>query len=296
MDEVRRDAEDDNGDIGGGAVTPVQGGITAKTAALRVSFDNVTEIYDRVRHSYPPQAFADLFAYLREAREAAAPDVLEIGPGTGKATRALLDAGARVVGVEIGERMADFLRGAFSSELRLTVVEGAFEEVELPAGSFDVILAATSFHWVDTAVRLDKSAELLRPSGVLATLSTVQVESEVGRGFFERTAPIYARYHESGDHGYVAPAPEEATPPELAEMEAHSSFGDVTLLRYRWDQTYSSVAYADLLRSYSNVQVMEPGDREGMIAELCEMIDREFDGYVVRPLVIALAMARRSAD
>jgi hypothetical protein len=79
-------------------------------------------------------------------------------------------------------------------------------------------------------------------------------------------------------------------------MEAHSSFGDVTLLRYRWDQTYSSVAYADLLRSYSNVQVMEPGDREGMIAELCEMIDREFDGYVVRPLVIALAMARRSAD
>ena len=156
----------------------------------------------------------------------------------------------------------------FAAEPSLTVVEGAFEDVGLPAESFDVVFAATSFHWVDPAVRLDKAALLLRPAGVLATLSTVQVESEVARGFFERTSPIYARYHESGDHGYVAPAPEEATPPELAEMEAHRSFGDVTLLRYRWDQAYTSAAYADLLRSYSNVQVMEPTDREGLITEL----------------------------
>lgn len=263
---------------------------------LRLSFDEVAEIYDRARHSYPSGAFADMFAYLRERREVAHPDVLEIGPGTGKATRALLEAGATVTGVELGSRMAAFLRNAFPGEAALTVVEGAFEAVELPASSFDVVTAATAFHWVDPSVRVDKSVELLRPSGVLATLSTVQVQSEVARGFFERTAPIYAKYHEATEHGYVAPAPDEATPPEFEELRGHAGLRDAVVMRYRWDQTYSSATYADLLRSYSNVQVMAEGDREGLIAELCELIDTEFDGTVVRPLVIALAMARRSPD
>jgi SAM-dependent methyltransferase len=268
----------------------------ADTAILRVSFDGVTEIYDRVRPSYPPQAFVDMFAYLREQREVDRPEVLEIGPGTGKATRALLDAGARVTGVELGERMAAFLRHKFADEPALSVVEGSFEDVDLPASSFDVVTAATAFHWVDPAVRLDKSIELLRPSGVLGTLSTVQVESEVAKGFFERTVPIYAKYQKSNENGYVAPAPELATPPEFDELRAHPGFRDSVLLRYRWDQTYSSAAYSDLLRSYSNMQVMAPADRERLISELCELLDTEYGGEVVRPLVIVLAMARRSSE
>ncbi|MGO8877189.1 MAG: class I SAM-dependent methyltransferase [Acidimicrobiales bacterium] len=288
----------DSGEEAGGhaASSADSFGSPGTRSELRVSFDEVAEIYDRARHSYPPAAFADLFAYLRERRDVAHPDVLEIGPGTGKATRAFLDAGATVTGVELGSKMAAFLRNAFSGEKALTVVEGAFEEVDLPASSFDVVTAATAFHWVDPAVRVDRSVELLRPSGVLATLSTVQVQSDVARGFFERTAPIYARYHEAGDHGYVAPAPEEATPPEFEELRGHTGLRDAVVMRYRWDQTYSTASYADLLRSYSNVQVMASDDREGLIAELCELIEAEFGGTVVRPLVIALAMARRFAE
>jgi SAM-dependent methyltransferase len=262
----------------------------------RVSFDSVAEVYDRVRHSYPPEAFADLFAFLRQGRELPAPDILEIGPGTGKATRALLEAGGRVTGVELGAKMASFLRHAFAGNPNLTVVEGSFEAVELPPASFDVVTAATAFHWVDPAVRIDKSIELLRPLGVLATLSTVQVASEVAKGFFERTSPIYDAYGESGEHGYVAPAPDEATPPEFEELRSHAALRDAVLHRYRWDQTYSTSQYADLLRSYSNMQMMAPAAREGLISALCRLIDTDFDGYVVRPLVIALAMARRPAS
>jgi SAM-dependent methyltransferase len=275
----------------GGTVLPVEPPIER-----RVSFDSVAEVYDRVRHSYPPLAFADLFAYLREGRDLPTPEILEIGPGTGKATRALLDAGANVTAVELGSKMASFLRGAFAGDPRLTVIEGSFEEVDLPAGSFDVIPAATAFHWVDPEVRIDKSIELLQPLGVLATLSTVQVASEVAKGFFERTSPIYDAYGESGEHGYVAPEPEAATPPEFEELCSHAGLRDAVLIRYRWDQTYSTAQYADLLRSYSNMQMMAPAAREGLISALCRLIDTDFDGYVVRPLVIALAMARRPAS
>ncbi|HXY44632.1 MAG TPA: class I SAM-dependent methyltransferase [Acidimicrobiales bacterium] len=262
----------------------------------RVSFDGVAEIYDRVRHSYPAQAFADLFAYLREQREVAAPEVLEIGPGTGKATRGLLDAGGRVTAVELGSRMAEFLRAAFANEPALTVVEGSFEEVDLAPSSFDVVTAATAFHWIDPAVRVDKSIELLRPSGVLATLATVQVRSQA-EGFFEMAGPIYAKYQgDDQSHGYIAPSAAAATPPEFEELRAHPHLRDAVLLRYRWDQTYSSAEYADLLRSYSNMQMMPSPDREALITELCELLEAEFGGQVVRPLVIALAMARRGVD
>jgi hypothetical protein len=82
-------------------------------------------------------------------------------------------------------------------------------------------------------------------------------------------------------------------PAEHDEVTASGLFGDVTLHRHRWDQTYSSRAYADLVRSYSNTQIMEPAAREGLLAELCEVIEREFGGSVTRPLVITLTMGRR---
>lgn len=267
-------------------------GVSEETAAMRASFDEVPEIYDRVRHDYPAEAVADLLSYLRERRHLAVPDVLEIGPGTGKATRALLGAGARVTGVELGDRMVKWLRVAFAEETRFSVVQGAFETVRLPAASFDIVTAATAFHWIDPTVRIEKAIELLRPLGVLSTISTVQVRSDVARGFFERTASIYSRY-KGPDRPFAAPEPEEATVPEFDELARHPALCDAQLLRYRWDQRYSSDRYADLLRTYSNMLVMPEAEREQLIGELCELIESEFGGVVVRPLVVVLAMARR---
>src|SRR3989304_1678398 len=95
--------------------------------AERVAFDNVLEIYDRVRPSYPPALFDEMFHYLRDATDAAEPLVVEIGPGTGKATASLLDRCARVTAVEIGPEMSAFLRRKFASE-RLRVINVPFEE------------------------------------------------------------------------------------------------------------------------------------------------------------------------
>jgi len=280
----------------------------------RLSFDGVAEIYDRVRHSYPPQALADLFQFWRKGTgDAASPpgaasrpgsasregagvgiDVLEIGPGTGKATRALLDAGARVTAVEYGPRLAAYLREQLGDSPALSIIGGAFEEVALPLSGFDLVIAATAFHWIDPAIRIAKSINVLRPLGVLATLSTVQVRSEVDRGFFDRTSAIYRKYQSDEVADDQPPAPDEVVPGEFIDFQEHPGLADAELRRYRWDQSYTSASYADLLRSYSNMQVMPAGAREALINELCALIDAEFGGVVVRPLVIALAMARRA--
>jgi SAM-dependent methyltransferase len=260
----------------------------------RVSFDPVAETYDRVRHSYPPEVFADLQKYLLEGRPSAlSPQVLEIGPGTGKATQGLLDAGAQVTGIEIGPVMAAFVANKYAGIDTFRVIQSSFEAVDLPPGSFDVVVAATAFHWVDPAIRVAKAVELLAPGGVLAAIATVQVQSDVDRGYFARSEPIYRKYGEADDSGYVAPDRAAAVAPEYGEFASSSLLVDAAYRRYDWDQRYTTAEYADLMRSYSNMQMMEPAAREALIAELSLLIESEFEGYVVRPLVIGLSMARR---
>ena len=67
----------------------------------RLSFDEVPDVYDEIRPSYPAGLFAALFEMLPPH-----PSVLEVGPGTGQATKDLLAGGASVHAVEIGPAMA----------------------------------------------------------------------------------------------------------------------------------------------------------------------------------------------
>ncbi|HET8788172.1 MAG TPA: rRNA adenine N-6-methyltransferase family protein, partial [Actinomycetes bacterium] len=73
--------------------------MTQDRERLRSTFDQVADLYDRVRPGYPAALFDDL-AELAGVGPGAR--VLEIGPGTGQATVPLAERGCRVVAVELG--------------------------------------------------------------------------------------------------------------------------------------------------------------------------------------------------
>ncbi len=257
-------------------------------------FDGVAEIYDRARRPYPPRLFDDVFNYLGEnPQEPTAVAAVEIGPGTGQATTQLLARGVTVAAVEPGPRLAAILRDKFLGEQRLVVINERFEEVPLPEGIADLVLAATSFHWVDADVRYAKTLETLRDGGTLALIGTNQIASEVDRGYFAASQPIYDRFF-PGETAPDLPG-EDVTPPEVPELLANDAFEGVELFRYRWDQRYSTQEYADLVRSYSGTQQLPPFDREQFIDELSSFINEKFEGTVVRPLVLTLVLARKRA-
>lgn len=254
----------------------------------RLAFDKVPHTYDRVQPAYPEPLFDEIFRRF----PLATPRVLEIGPGTGKATASLLARGAHVTAVEPGANLAAFLRAKFAGDDRLSVLNATFEDAEVAPNSFDLVFAATSFHWVDPDVRLRKAHDILWEGGAITIVSTNQIRSDVDRGYFARSQPVYKRYFPEEDvthlHG------EDVVPEEFDEIDASRLFGPAQLHHYRWDQTYSTADYADLMRTYSNMQVMPEADRESLIAELSELIDREYGGSVTRPLVIGLTLAFRA--
>ena len=257
-------------------------------------FDGVAEIYDRARRPYPPRLFDDVFNYIGEhPQEPGTVAAVEIGPGTGQATGPLLARGVTVAAVEPGPRLAAFLRNKFAADQRLLVINERFEDAPLPGGIADLVLAATSFHWVDSDVRYAKTLELLRDGGALAVIGTNQIASEVDRGYFAASQPIYERYF-PGEFVDELPG-EDVTPPEVGEVLEHEAFEGVELFRYRWDQQYSAGEYADLVRSYSGTQRLDAAGREAFVGELAAFIESDFDGTVVRPLVLTLLLARKRA-
>jgi SAM-dependent methyltransferase len=95
---------------------------------IRLSFNEVAEVYNGVRPSYPADLFDALFQMLPSQRK-----IVEVGPGTGQATKDLLARGASVLAIEIGPAMAAQLRSNLPSD-RLRVGVGDFEVMEIVAG------------------------------------------------------------------------------------------------------------------------------------------------------------------
>jgi SAM-dependent methyltransferase len=128
----------------------------------RQAFGESPARYHSSRPEYPEWVYAVLASECGLRRNAA---VFEIGAGTGRATRRLLDLGADpLTAVEPDQRVADFLR-ANNPGQALQVVVAPFEDASLPAESYDLGVSATAFHWLDESVALVKIASLLRPGG-----------------------------------------------------------------------------------------------------------------------------------
>ena len=171
-----------------------KGGMTQSSDSLRLGFDAVPEIYDRIRPTYPSALFDELFALLPPE-----PRIVEVGPGTGQATADLLKRGAVVTAVEIGYDLASFLARKLGADDRLKVIRSSFEDAPLSLAAYDAVVSATAYHWVQPPARLEKPAAVLKPHGRLAVIDTNQVASPVDRGYFERVRPIYEKHGQAGE-------------------------------------------------------------------------------------------------
>ena len=254
-------------------------------AEPRRSFDGAAEIYHGIRPSYPPPMFDELFRLLPGH-----PAILEVGPGTGQATRDLLSRGATVRAIEIGPAMAARLREVLPTPA-LTVTIGDFEEVDVEEHGFDAVFSATAYHWISPKAQVDRPASLLRPGGVVAIVDLNQVSSPEDKGFFAAAQPIYERYGE-GHTGPQAPERHAVDPPMRRALRGDPRFSNVEVHAYDWNQTYSAADYRKLMLSYSSTQMMTPSARQGLLDDIEDFIQQQFGDQVTRPIVVTLTTAR----
>ncbi len=259
----------------------------ARPSDKRLSFNEVPSIYDEIRPSYPAPLFDRLFEMLPSE-----PELVEVGPGTGQATKDLLARGAFVHAFEIGPATAARLRANLPTD-RLRIAVGDFEVVEIPTASADAVFSATAYHWISATAQTERPASIVRPGGIVAIVDLIQVTSSVDDGFFDAALPIYERYGQP-HAGPPAPTREQVNPPIREILGNDDRFHCVDVARWDWDQTYSASDYRKLMLSYSGTQMMAEADRIGLVDEVATFIDQRFDGRVTRPLVVTLTTAVRT--
>jgi len=256
---------------------------------LRRTFNEDAELYDRRRPGYPPELFDDLAALAHIGPGAR---VFEIGCGTGQATVPLARLDYLVTAVELGAELAEVARRNLTGFGNVEIVDSAFEDWPLPATPFDLVLFATSFHWMDPAVRLVKSAEALRPGGALAVVSTHHMDGGTER-FFVDVQRCYERFDPDTQDGLRLPGASDV-PLDVDEMSRIGGFSEVHTRRYEWDETYTATEYLELLSTYSGHRAMPNGLRDQLLSCIRDLINREHNGEITKHYMTQLAVAHRT--
>ena len=256
---------------------------------LRSTFDSAADLYDEARPSYPEELFDDLV----ELGELEPDDrLLEIGCATGKATRPLLERGFSVVCVELGAQLAERARRSLTG-LPVEIRVAPFEQWEDEAGAFDLVYAATAWHWLDPAIRYLKAHRLLRAGGHLAFWSALHAFPPGFDPFFTEIQEAYDRIGRHRQGEWPPPRPEDI-PDDAAEIEASGLFEDVRVRRYGWERLYTADEYIALLSTFSDHIALEPKMREQLFREIRRRIVERPDRRVRRHWYAILHVARRS--
>jgi SAM-dependent methyltransferase len=245
---------------------------------LRETFGSVAELYDRARPEYPPAVFDDIAALARLERGAR---LLEIGPGTGKATAELTRRGYAVTAIELSPELAEVARrNVPQAEIEI----GDFEGWEPEQADFDAVVAFTAFHWVDPELRYAKAARLLHSAGALAVVHTHHVRND---------DPFWLESQE--DYDAVVPRPDNRPPPlphEVPWLEPDPAlFPQIEQRRYPVETAYTPDRFIGLIGTYSENIALPPGLREELFRRLRARIGA--NGTVRKLLVYELTVAYR---
>jgi trans-aconitate methyltransferase len=124
-----------------------------------LSFGAVAAAYERFRPAYPAELFDTVARYASEPIRTA----LEIGAGTGKATRLFAQRGVAVTATEPDAAMLAELRQHVPATV--TTVQASFEDLTLNE-TYGLVYAAAALHWTNPQGRWSRMSALLEPGGV----------------------------------------------------------------------------------------------------------------------------------
>lgn len=245
-------------------------------------FEASADDYAAARPPYP----AGLWQRLRTLgllRPGAA--ALDLGAGSGQATGPLLEAGLRVTAVEPGPRLAGLLRAAHpAADVRVCRAE----DIELAPSSFDLVVAATSIHWMDLDIVLPKISTLLAPNCRFAVWRNVFGDADAAiTPFRTRIAEIVAARQAPPRPG----PPAEDLDATIETLTASGLFEVTDATTYRWTLELDEAAIGRLFRTFSDWSAGEVEQAVEAVNDLGGTVTEHYSSW----LVVLAPIERHSA-
>ncbi|GAB3948284.1 hypothetical protein GCM10029976_079130 [Kribbella albertanoniae] len=229
-----------------------------------LSFGSVAETYERFRPGYPAELLEVVMAYAGGPVRTA----LEIGSGTGKATRVFAEAGIAITATEPDAAMLAEMRKHLPANV--TAVQAAFEDLPLDS-SYDLVYSAAALHWTKPEGRWDRMAAIVRPGGVFASFGAPIQLADLAL----REAARAARAPYLEDDGVPSP---DGTPEHLpmqwpgTELEQSEWFAEVRQEIVEHRLTISAQDYIGHLSTVSAYVMLPPADRDEVFRRVLDVL------------------------
>ena len=234
---------------------------------LETTFNTVAAQYDRMRPTYVDRLYDDIWNYGCFGKSVR---TVEVGIGTGQATRPVLDRGAFVTAVELGEELAAFCKQKFADYPGFSIVNLPFQEYEAADNSIDLVYSASAFHWIEEETGYTKVYNMLRSGGVFARFANHPYRDKGNDALHEAMQALYAEY-----------MPRSKFSGEFSMEDAKArgiigekyGFVDIRCMLYKRTRTFTSQQYVDLLGTYSD-HIALGEKKDEFFALIKEQIDR----------------------
>ena len=258
-------------------------------------YDSVAEAYDRTRPRYP----AKILSLMQEkARLQPHKSVLEVGAGPGIASLELAKFGADLVCIEPSLSACELARRKCAAYSNVEFVNSTFEAWSGdPSGyaernrKFDIVVAATSFHWISPEIRNAKTAAVLKDNGLLILLwnTPPQLSYEAFqslKGVYQEYAPELAQYETYQNY-------RQNLSKIGAEVIESGYFKDLTIRELISNVTYSIDDYLTLLSTLSLYIRLQSEQRHALFAELKRVLKLNFSNNLDLDYLSLLQIARK---
>ncbi|WP_345803153.1 class I SAM-dependent methyltransferase [Microbacterium sp. AZCO] len=224
----------------------------ASREEMSTSFGAAAGAYESGRPDYPRDAVDWLLEPIATAERAVR--VADVGAGTGKLTRTIVETGANVVALDPD---ADMLASLRENVHGVPTFAGTAERMPLPDASVDAVLLGQAWHWVDVDDASREVARVLRPGGVLGLVWNIRDESEPWVA--DLTAAMRGSHAEqmlSDDGPRVAPP-----------------FDRLEHRTWTWRRTVSRGGFLDMVASRSYVITAGDSERARILAAVGALFD-----------------------
>jgi ubiquinone/menaquinone biosynthesis C-methylase UbiE len=222
----------------------------------RDRFSGLASVYQKHRPSYPPELLDWLLALPTPAPPRRAVD---LGCGTGIASRLLAGRGLDVVGVDPNW---DMLRVAASLGGGPRYVRAQAEATGLADACADLVTAAQCFHWFDRPRAFTEMRRILRPGAWAAAWWNDRAPSPLNDAYED----LLLRYSEEYPRTF------RGNPAEFFDR-AEPALGDLRRARFRNVQRMDREGFLGRVASASYVEHGLPR-REEFFAEVAALFDR----------------------
>jgi SAM-dependent methyltransferase len=214
---------------------------------------------------------------------------LEIGAGSGIATRRLLELGADpLVAIEPDPRFHQMLAAQ-----KLTLLPCRFEEAEFSSEAFDLVAVATAFHWLSTATRVQRLAAALSRGGSVALIWNLFQNPNKADAFHVATKALLADLAVSPSGAPDALPFALDKPARVAEFVGNGEFELAAYQQTHWSIGLGAEAVRSLYSGFSSISRLTAERRSDLLDKLTEIARRQFGGEVERNMTSVIYLFRR---